>query len=159
MNLDIRCARPEDAGELSRVAHAARAHWGYSRKYLKLWAEDLTISPQFVQDNVVFCAERAGSPVGFYAIESTDHGWEIGHLWVRPEHMGTGVGKALLCHAADWARARGIETLRVVSDPHAEGFYTRFGARRVGRAPSIPEGRTLPVLELDSRIPATPASS
>ena len=158
MKIAVNRARPEDAEELSLVARAAKAHWGYSEHDLALWADDLTISPQFVEDNAVFCVERAGAPVGFCATESGDHGWEIGHLWVEPEHIGTGVGGALLRHAADWACSRGIETLRVVSDPHAEGFYAKFGARRVGRVPSVPEGRTLPVLELDSALPEASAS-
>lgn len=120
MTLDtIRAARPDDADELSRVARAAKAHWGYPPEYLALWADDLTVTPQFVRDNAVFCAERDGAPVGFYAIESADDGWEIGHLWVGPAHIGKGIGTRLLRHAADWAHARGIETLRIVSDPHA----------------------------------------
>ena len=155
MTLDtIRAARPDDADELSRVARAAKAHWGYPPEYLALWADDLTVTPQFVRDNAVFCAERDGAPVGFYAIESVDDGWEIGHLWVGPAHIGKGIGTRLLRHAADWAHARGIETLRIVSDPHAEGFYTKFRARRVGWVPSRPEGRTLPVLELPTRDPS-----
>ena len=154
MTVDIRAACPDDAEELTRVARAAKAHWGYPPQLLELWADDLTVSPRFVQDNAVFCAERDGAPVGFYAIESGVDGWEIGHLWVGPSHIGMGIGETLLRHAKDWARARGIETLRVVSDPHAEGFYTRFHARRVGLVPSRPEGRTLPVLELPTRDPS-----
>ncbi len=42
--------------------------------------------------------------------------------------------------------------LSIQSDPHAEGFYLRLGARRTGEAPSqsIP-GRLLPMLEFDLR--------
>jgi hypothetical protein len=41
--------------------------------------------------------------------------------------------------------------LRIASDPFAEGFYRRMGARRVGVVPSTPRGRTLPLLLLDAR--------
>ncbi len=62
----------------------------------------------------------------------------------------SGVGKALLRHALRTARENGALGLEVASDPHAEGFYRKLGARRIGVVPSHPEGRKLPLL----RIPA-----
>jgi hypothetical protein len=47
------------------------------------------------------------------------------------------------------AAARGASVLRIASDPHAEGFYRRFGARLVGYVESLPAGRRLPRLELE----------
>jgi GNAT superfamily N-acetyltransferase len=70
-------------------------------------------------------------------------------MWVLPDWIGRGAGRALLCHAIEHLRADGARTLRIESDPYAEGFYVHMGARRVGEAPSTPEGRTLPVLLLD----------
>jgi hypothetical protein len=37
----------------------------------------------------------------------------------------------------------------IASDPHAEGFYRRLGARRVRWVASKPAGRRLPRLALD----------
>ncbi len=45
--------------------------------------------------------------------------------------------------------ASGGATLRIASDPNAEGFYLKMGARRVGETPSQPEGRALPLLLLE----------
>jgi len=70
-------------------------------------------------------------------------------LFVDPTDIGSGVGRALLDDAVRYAARRGWSTLRVESDPGAEGFYVAHGARRVGAVPSgsVP-GRELPLLDL-----------
>ena len=68
------------------------------------------------------------------------------HMWVRPKEIGSGVGRSLFAHLLEQLHAMGATRLRIASDPHAEGFYRRMGARRVGRVPSTPAGRYLPLL-------------
>ena len=46
-----------------------------------------------------------------------------------------------------WCASQGITRVRVVSDPHATGFYRRYGAREIGDVPSTPAPRRLPMLE------------
>ena len=57
---------------------------------------------------------------------------ELLMLFVDPSAIGSGVGRALLDDAVRYAARRGWSTLRVESDPGAEGFYVAHGARRVG---------------------------
>ncbi len=66
-------------------------------------------------------------------------------MWVDPQHIGVGLGASLFSHAVGTVRAMGGSLLRIASDPDAEGFYLRMGARRVGVVPSKPPGRELPV--------------
>jgi GNAT superfamily N-acetyltransferase len=80
---------------------------------------------------------------------------ELEHCWVLPERIGHGIGTRLLAHAVATSRAAGAATLRIASDPFAEGFYRRMGGRPAGTVPSTPRGRTLPLLTLDVRR-ATP---
>ena len=61
--------------------------------------------------------------------------------------MAQGIGRRLFEHAVKSLRVRGIDQLTIISDPHAEEFYLKLGARRVGEVPSTPEGRLLPELE------------
>jgi GNAT superfamily N-acetyltransferase len=70
------------------------------------------------------------------------------HLWVLPNAMGGGVSRALFAHALERARVLGFESMEIESDPNAEGFYERMGARRVGVNVTELEGqrRELPVL-------------
>lgn len=139
-------ARPTDAQRLTAIAHAAKRYWGYPDELISLWQADLTISPQFIVDCPVFCAVRDSEIVGFYALSRQGEFFELEHLWVDPQHMGTGVGALLFHHAVRTVRSMGGSILNIASDPHAEGFYLRMGASRVGETPSQPEGRTLPLL-------------
>jgi len=71
---------------------------------------------------------------------------DLDKLFVEPQGIRTGVGRALLARAIIEARRRGAKRLTIVADPYAAGFYERNGARRIGEAPSdaIP-GRSLPL--------------
>lgn len=148
LSVDIRVACLTDAQRLTAIAHAAKRHWGYFEELISLWQADLTVSPQFIGDHPVFCAVQGDEIVGFYALSRQGEAVELEHLWVDPQHMGAGVGAQLFEHAVRTAWSLDGSRLTIVSDPHAEGFYRRMGARRVGEAPSKPEGRTLPVLAL-----------
>ena len=73
------------------------------------------------------------------------------HLWVLPEAMGRGIGRALFSHAVQRAKALGVQAIRIESDPYAEKFYERMGARRVGENRSEVDGqvRLLPVMQYE----------
>ena len=86
--------------------------------------------------------------VGFYALSGGPPMMELEHCWVLPAVIGRGLGARLLDHAAATCRAMRGRTLRIASDPFAEGFYRRMGARPAGTVPSTPRGRTLPLLLL-----------
>ena len=93
--------------------------------------------------------EEGGEVLGVAAVGSAPPEAELEHLWVRPSGMGRGIGRHLFEWAVEVARAGGAATLVIVSDPHAEAFYERLGARRVDEVTSKPPGRMLPRLRLD----------
>ena len=146
--LTTRRATRDDSDALTAIARAAKAHWGYPSDLLDLWGEDLTITPAFITENLVLCAVEDGIIVGFAAARPCDDGWELEHLWVMPDHMAHGVGRRLFAEVVEALRALGVRSLRIVSDPHAEGFYRHMGARVVGEVESTPPGRRLPLLTL-----------
>ncbi len=145
---EIRRATPGDAAALTRIAFAAKGHWGYPERWISRWSETLTITPDFVSRNEVYAAHDEGKPVGFYALVERGRTIELEHLWVLPERIGTGVGRALFDHAVHRAASLGAEAVKIEADPNAEGFYRRMGARRVGEEVYEIEGqkRVLPLL-------------
>ncbi len=148
MTTTIRRARPDDAPALTRIAHAAKRHWRYPDAWIRLWEQDLTVTPGFVRRHPTWCAVRGGRVVGFWAVSGRGTTRELEHMWVDPRRIGGGIGRALLAHCEDRLRRMGVTRLDIASDPNAEGFYRRLGARRVGEVPARPEGRTLPLLTL-----------
>jgi ribosomal protein S18 acetylase RimI-like enzyme len=151
MITNIRRARPEEAEQLTELAHAAKRHWKYPEPWIRLWRDDLTVSPRFIRAHPVFCAVRGAELVGFYALSRSGAEFELEHLWVHPRHMGGGVGSELFRHAVSRIRRQEGTALRIASDPNAQEFYRRMGARRVGRVRSAPAGRHLPLLLLELR--------
>ena len=148
MRLEIRPARPDDSAVLTRLAHAAKRHWGYPEEFMRLWKKDLTVTPEFIRRHPVYCVEQRSNILGFYAISGEGVIRELEHMWVDPKFMGQGIGRRLLEHALGLLHGQDCTRLRIVSDPNAESFYQKMGAVTVGEVPSRPEGRTLPLLEL-----------
>jgi ribosomal protein S18 acetylase RimI-like enzyme len=147
--MTIRRARPADLPALTRVAYAAKQHWGYPDAWMALWRDDLTFTAATLEQYAVFCMEQDAGIVATYALRCDEQEAELEHFWVDPACMGQGFGRQLFEHACTQATASGARQLRIASDPHAEGFYRAMGARRIGTVPSVPEGRTLPLLVLD----------
>ena len=88
-------------------------------------------------------SERAVVPVGSSTIAAAARSWDT-EVW-----LVAGVGRRLLEDALACCRDRGVSRLRVVSDPHAAGFYRRHGALGIGEVASTPAPRRLPVLEFN----------
>jgi len=147
-NLRLRAAVADEAQTLTKIAHDAKRHWGYPERWINLWQADLTISPDYLANNHVFVAESDGQIVGFYSLVDRRDKAELDHMWVSPEHMGTGVGKELFIHAMQHAAGRNISEVEIVSDPNAEGFYSKMGAYRIGETVSEVDGqpRSLPMM-------------
>lgn len=154
----IRRALTTEAETLTQIAKDAKRYWGYPEHWLNFWQDDLTIRPEFVDDNPVYVAEGEGNLLGFYALILKKEKAELDHLWVAPAHIGSGVGKALFLHAMQSAARGNVSELEILSDPNAEGFYRKMGAHRIGETVSEVDGqpRSLPRLSID---PGDPKSS
>jgi GNAT superfamily N-acetyltransferase len=146
--MQILRAKTDDASRLTEVAFAAKRHWGYPEQWLESWRDLLTIRPEFIVNHETHEAIVDACIVGFYALARKESRLELRHLWVVPDWMGRGVGRSLFNHALERARALGFQELEIESDPNAEGFYQRMGARRVGASIKDLDGqkRELPIL-------------
>jgi len=152
--LIIRPAVKAEADRLSEIAVEAKRFWGYPEHWIKHWQADLTLSPEYLANNPVFLAEKDEQILGFYALIIRQDKAELDHLWVAPQHIGSGVGKALFLHAMQNA-GRNVSEIEILADPNAEGFYRKMGAHRIGETTSEIDGkpRTLPRLTIDPKIP------
>ena len=146
-SLQIVRAQPEEAPTLTHIAFRAKRHWGYPEPWIESWREILTIRPEYVARHDTYAARIGDRTVGFYSLSSEGGVSRLEHLWVLPEAMRQGVGRALFAHAVVRAGGMGCRKLEIESDPNAEGFYQRMGARRAGVNFTEVEGqrRELPV--------------
>jgi GNAT superfamily N-acetyltransferase len=146
----IRRAQVSDAGELTRIAHEAKRHWGYPDDWITQWTSALSVSDDYIAHNNVFVGEIDNKVAGFYALVRENGLWQLDHLWVQPASMGHGLGRRLFEHAVAHLQtlAPGA-VLGIEADPNAEAFYRHMGARRAGEVTRDWQGvrRVLPYLE------------
>jgi GNAT superfamily N-acetyltransferase len=112
--------------------------------------EELTVRPGDLDTDRYCVADRTGTLVGVVALSATGERGRVERMFVDPEAMGSGIGRALMDWLIEEARAMGLAAIDIEADPGAVGFYEKMGARRTGEAPSgsIP-GRLLPALTVD----------
>ena len=151
LGIRVRRASPEDAGVLTRIAFAAKRYWGYPERWIERWTGSLTITREFVRDNVVYAAHSGGETFAFYALTGTGRELQLEHLWVSPAWIGSGAGRLLFEHAMNKAASQGAKSVEIEADPNAEGFYLRMGARRVGESVYEVEdqSRVLPLMAME----------
>ena len=137
MSLDIRRARPDEAG---LVLDFVRELAAYEKLSHEVEATEADIADAlFGHDPRLFCAiaEWNGVPVGFavwflnFSTFSGRHGIYLEDLYVRPSHRGKGLGKALLIYLARECVDNGWSRLQwAVLDWNAPSiaFYKSLGA-------------------------------
>lgn len=157
--LHIREALPEDKEQLTAIAIAAKAHWGYPQTWIDSWRDELTVREEALAKLKFKVAAKDGRILGFGAIGPAEmpNAGEIEHLWVLPDAMGMGVGRALFTALRAEAGRLGWRQLFILSDPHAASFYAKLGAQFLAHEPSSIPGRNLPrycyVLDPDQSEP------
>ena len=146
--IEIARAQPEDAGVLTSIALAAKRHWGYPESWIRQWSKALTVTPGYINKYPTYAAIIDGRIVGFYALQFQPRKALLDHLWVLPAEMGRGVGRELFKHAEKVARKCGAQRMKIIGDPHAEGFYEKMGATIYRKEPAPMDGqeRFLPLL-------------
>lgn len=142
-------AKPEDAEALTEIAHASKRYWNYPDHWIEGWRDILTMEPEFIAANIVYCAIENRRAVGFYVLTRERDGLHLDHLWILPAAMHRGIGRALFEHAITQAKNSAFDSIKIEADPNAEGFYERMGAKRIGTTVNEidSEKRELPLLE------------
>ena len=148
LNLSIRRASPDEASLLSELALRSKAHWGYTKEFLEACRADLTLSPDYIARSPVFVLEEENRIVGFYGLRERVDDIELTYLFVEPSAINRGYGRLLWEHLVETAVKLSPKRISIESDPYAESFYKRMGARAVGFVSSpVQANRKLPLLE------------
>src|SRR5262245_5829343 len=116
----IRLARLEEASALSELCVRSKATWGYDEAFMALARAVLQVSPEQIATGDVWVATAADRTVaGIVALGPSEQPdtLDLDKLFVEPQWIRTGVGRALVAHAVDEARRRGARRLTVLADP------------------------------------------
>lgn len=142
-------AEINDHLELTKITMLSKAHWGYSDQQMRAWEAELTVSPHYIDSNLVYKLTKDGKILGYYSfIVEKDATFQLDNLFVLPECIGKGLGQKLLFHAINLARSKGVNRIQLAADPNAIDFYLKFDFQIIGQMPTQIEGRFLPLMEL-----------
>ncbi|MET9497548.1 GNAT family N-acetyltransferase [Streptomyces sp. NPDC006552] len=130
----VRRAVAGDARKLTRLVRGSRAYEG---PYAPMVAA-YRVGPDYIEAHHVFVAADIadGRVLGFYALLLAPP--ELDLMFVANDAQGRGIGRLLVAHMRAQAAAAGLDHVRVVAHPPAEGFYRSMGAVRTGTAAAQP---------------------
>lgn len=145
--LKIRQGVANDTATLSNIAFRSKAYWGYDADFMEACRGELTYDANHLPATYFGVLEDP-MVIGFYALDiKTKDTMELSALFVEPEFIGRGYGKALMNHAKIQAKVFGASAIEVQADPNALAFYQAMGGIENGkRESSSIAGRLLPVL-------------
>ncbi len=128
--LRIRDACPADEPVVRSLWRRSSLSNERDRELLAAHPEVFDVSPELLLAGARV-AER-DAIVGFSRIRRAGEAVELDALFVEPDAMRTGVGRALVDDVAAAARAAGATTIDVTANEHARPFYERVGFVAVG---------------------------
>jgi GNAT superfamily N-acetyltransferase len=159
MGLMVREASASDSVALTDISFASKQYWNYPNEYFDIWKDELTISPSYIKDNMVYVAEVRGRAIGYVSlVELKDEFWTgngvvnrgfcLEHIFILPEYIGKGIGSRLIAFLKERCKEMNIDSIYIFSDPNAKGFYDKLGACYLGEVSSNIKGRTVSLYEL-----------
>ena len=128
--MHIRDARPDEAGGLTELQRRASLVWDDTREALLAHPEVIDVPADLLGS--VRVAEEDGRPLGFSAVIPATDGAELDGLFVEPDLMRGGVGRALVEDAVERLHAAGVTRLEVTANLNALAFYEKVGFVAIG---------------------------
>jgi GNAT superfamily N-acetyltransferase len=128
MVLVIRDASPEDLMALRDIFRRSSLSNPGDRSVLLANPDALEFSlPAESEGRSRVAIAEDGRILGFATPVNSRGVIELEDLFVDPDWMGRGVGRALVADIVEIARNGGIRSIEVTANPHAMAFYERIG--------------------------------
>ena len=133
--LKIRDATATEAPVLEALQRRSSDVWEAYREQLAANPDAIELRQAFIDEGWVRVASDVDeTPVGFsVVVPANGPVHELDGLFVEPDQMSAGVGRALVEDAVARASDQGAEALEVTAGP-AQGFYERVGFKLIGAA-------------------------
>lgn len=126
--IELRRATDADRVAIARLHEASIRALGpraYTAEEVASWAAHI-VPERYLIDQLMFVAVADGQVIGF----GQYHEGEVAAVYVDPEHIGRGAGRALLAKLEEIARADGKTHVFLNAALNSVGFYERCGYRR-----------------------------
>lgn len=155
----IRPAKQGESELLTKISFESKAYWDYPEEYFDVWESELTIRPDYLEENSVYVFENGEGVVGYYSIvelheeielfgAKMNSGLWLEHMFVLPGSIGQGIGTQMFKHLRGWCQSNGVSNLGILADPNSRGFYEKMGCEYLKEFPSTIANRSTPLFML-----------
>ncbi len=129
----IRDAERTEREALEQLQRRSSGVWVQFREQLAAHADAIELPARFIDHGWVRVAATSNdTAIGFAVVFPRGDGrYELDGLFVEPDSMRRGIGRALVEDACDRARSAGASSLDVTAGP-ARGFYEKLGFKVTG---------------------------
>jgi GNAT superfamily N-acetyltransferase len=136
----IRLARVDERSFLTELQRRASLMWADDRPFLLANPDAIDLPADQIAEGRVSVFEETGRATGFVVVLPRDDGSaQLDGLFVEPDRWGRGIGRRLVDHALDRARAGAAVSLNLVANRQALGFYEKCGFQAL-EAVQMPSG-------------------
>jgi ribosomal protein S18 acetylase RimI-like enzyme len=143
-------AQASDHHELTLLTQKSKNFWAYGAKQIEVWAQELTITGPYIDENQVYKLMLKQQIIGYYSYyQSNNTQVKLDNLFVLPECIGKHHGSRLLEDFIARIIKAGYQQITLDADPHAENFYLKQGFIVIGQLKTSIEGRYLPIMVKD----------
>lgn len=140
-------ASVKDAKLLASLEVRSESYWGYDNDFMDRFKNIYLITEDFILNNPTYILKDDEIIIGFYGLLIGEEETSLEYLFIEPQHIGKGYGKALWNHALEEYKRLGIREFTIITSPDARGFYLRMGATIYKEVDSlISEGHKTPKL-------------
>jgi len=136
--INVRRATENDREAIARLHEASIRALGpraYTAEEVDSWAAGVHPA-RYPLDQQIYVADEDGEVVAFGHYNNS----EIAAVYVHPDHIGRGIGRAMMAKLEEVARAEGATHLLLNSSLNAEPFYAACGYRRTKEATYLTRG-------------------
>ena len=148
--IQIRRARPDEAGELTALSMRSKQSNGYDDAFMDACRRELTVTEQWFEEAEIWVAD-SGVVCGMVclSIDPDGRSGEVLSFFIDPEWQRKGIGRLLWQKLFERSAIMKVHSLQLDADPFAVPFYEAMGFRVVGKAASGSiEGRFLPHMKI-----------
>ncbi len=81
-NIIIRRADDKESDILTSISFAAKRYWKYPEEFFEVWKDELTITPDYINQNEVYVAKVDGKTVAFISIVQVKNDFQAGEVLI-----------------------------------------------------------------------------
>ncbi|OVE74788.1 GNAT family N-acetyltransferase, partial [archaeon D22] len=130
MQINIRKARADEHKILTEISFASKRHWDYPEAFFDIWKDELTITKEYIEKNMVYVVESSNTIVGYFSIVEVKEkflagkllvtaGFWLEHIFIDPKHINKGIGTQMIAYINNLCKEKSIRKLKILSDPNS----------------------------------------